>query len=161
MKKVLINSNDVLFQAGEITVGYKSKIDAKNRVKISSAEDIRDFAKTLYVDGIIELREEIYMACLNRANEVIGWYRLGVGSDGGVVCDMKQIFRIAVGLTNTNAIILVHNHPSGNMKPSDADKSLTRKVKQAGDLMDIKLFDHVIVGAGDAYYSFANEGLIF
>ncbi|MCD4736515.1 MAG: JAB domain-containing protein [Bacteroidales bacterium] len=96
--------------------------------------------------------------CLNRANKVLGWAKIGQGGISGTVTDPKVIFQIALK-ANASSIILAHNHPSGNKYHSEADNKLTRKIKNAGEFMDLQILDHIILIA-DGYYSFADEGSI-
>src|SRR5438128_11419076 len=95
---------------------------------------------------------------LNRANNVLGMYDVSTGGISGTVADTRVIF-VAALKANACGIIISHNHPSGNLKPSRQDEELTQKIKLAGQLLDIKLMDHAIVTA-DGYYSFADEGLL-
>ncbi len=102
--------------------------------------------------------EEFWVLLLNRANRVIRKKRISEGGVSGTVADQKIIFKLALEEL-ASAVILVHNHPSGNLKPSESDISLTKKIKEAGKLLEISLFDHLII-AHDRYFSFADEGLI-
>lgn len=81
---------------------------------------------------------------LNRMNKVLGIYLISVGGFAGTVCDPKVVFQAALK-TNASSIILAHNHPSGNLKPSDADLQLTEKLKKGGKLLDIAVLDHLIL----------------
>lgn len=98
------------------------------------------------------------MCLLNRAQRVLGIYELSTGGVTGTVADPKLVF-IAALKANACNIILSHNHPSGNLKPSSADEQLTKKIATAGMYMDIKVADHVII-TSEGYYSFADEGLL-
>jgi len=102
--------------------------------------------------------EEFWVLLLNRANRLMKKKRISEGGVSGTVADPKIIFKLAVEEL-ASAIIVVHNHPSGNIKPSESDISLTKKIKEAGKLLDISLLDHLII-ARDKYFSFADEGLI-
>jgi DNA repair protein RadC len=102
--------------------------------------------------------EEFMVLCLNRANKVLGWARVSSGGLAGTVADPKLIFQIALK-SNASSIILGHNHPSGNPKPSEADISLTNKMKRIGDLLTLAVLDHLIL-TSEGYHSFANEGLL-
>lgn len=102
--------------------------------------------------------EEFVVLMLNRANEVIGKYDLSKGGIAGTVVDPKLVFKAALEHLACG-IILCHNHPSGNPKPSPEDLKLTKKLKDAGTLMEIDVLDHIIV-AGDQYFSFADEGIL-
>jgi DNA repair protein RadC len=98
------------------------------------------------------------LLCLNRANKVIGFYKVSSGGFAGTVADPKVIFTIALNCA-ASAIIIAHNHPSGNLKASKADIDLTNKIKLAGDTLEINLLDHIIM-TEDSYYSFADDALI-
>jgi DNA repair protein RadC len=100
--------------------------------------------------------EEFYVLLLNRANNVIKTEKISQGGITGTVVDQRIIFKAALDHMATS-IIVAHNHPSGNTKPSDADVNLTRKIKETGTLMDIPLMDHLII-TSNGYYSFADEG---
>jgi DNA repair protein RadC len=100
--------------------------------------------------------EEFWVLFLNQANKVIAKERISQGGISGTVVDARIIFNKALQ-HNVSAVILAHNHPSGNNKPSDADISITKKTNQAGKMLDIRVLDHIII-AGDQYFSFADEG---
>ncbi len=102
--------------------------------------------------------EEFRILLLDRANQVIANLSIGQGGFSGTVADPKKIFKEALA-HNASGIILAHNHPSGNRKPSDNDITLTRKLKRAGENLDIQILDHIIV-VSDSYYSFADEGIL-
>lgn len=102
--------------------------------------------------------EEFWVMLLSRSNEVMDRQKVSSGGVSGTVADARLIFKSAIQRL-ASAIILVHNHPSGNLKPSDADIKLTRKLKEAGELLDISVLDHLIV-ADTGYYSFADEGML-
>jgi len=103
------------------------------------------------------LYEQFAVVLLNRANEVIQTVVVSDGGVNGTVADPRRIFKLAIE-SNAASIILGHNHPSGNLKPSESDLKLTKKIKEAGLLLDINVLDHVIVGI-EKYYSFADEGV--
>jgi DNA repair protein RadC len=100
--------------------------------------------------------EQFAAILLNRANRVIRTVNISSGGITGTVVDPKKVFKFALEF-NATSMILGHNHPSGQIHPSEADISLTRKMKNAGELMDIPILDHIIVG-DERYYSFADEG---
>ncbi len=101
--------------------------------------------------------EEFWILLLNRANEILRPVQISTGGVSGTVADPKLIFKQAIEHL-ASAMILFHNHPSGNLTPSQADKDLTRKLKDAGRLLDIPVLDHLIF-TDKAYLSFADEGL--
>src|SRR6185369_5441502 len=102
--------------------------------------------------------EEFWVLLLNRANRLVKKKRVSEGGVSGTVADPKIIFKLALDEL-ASGVILAHNHPSNNLKPSDSDLSLTKKLKEAGKLLEIAVLDHIIV-AGQQYFSFADEGLI-
>ena len=123
---------------------------------ISSSRDAHRLLGPLLMDLP---HEEFWLLMLNRANRVIKRERLNVGGLVGTVVDVRQVYQRALGTERTAAIIACHNHPSGQVKPSQADIDITRKLKEAGKILDIPLLDHLIIG-GDKYLSMADEGLM-
>ena len=101
-------------------------------------------------------REEFWVLLLNRSNRFIGKYCISTGGVSGTVVDAKVIFKKALE-SLASSIILCHNHPSGNLKPSQADINITKKLKSAGESLDIEVLDHLII-TDQTYYSFADEG---
>lgn len=129
--------------------------DLETRPRISSSRDVYNVIGAALKDLQVE---EFWIIYLNKACEVIGRERLSVGGTAGTVADIKIIFQKAIE-NKASAIIAAHNHPSGNLKPSDADISLTRKMKESGKILDLPLLDHLII-SDRGYYSFADEGAI-
>ena len=125
---------------------------------IKSSDDIVQVLRNVFNADTIHWTEEFIIVCLNRAHKVIGTCKVGLGGFTGVVCDPKVVMTIALQSSATS-LILAHNHPSGNLKPSDADRRMTDKIKQACELLDINLLDHIIL-TDESYYSFAErEGI--
>ncbi len=104
----------------------------------------------------IQLQEEFKVLLLNRANHVLGIYNLSKGGVSGTIVDIKLLLAATIK-ANASGIIIAHNHPSGNLKPSTNDVQLTKKIKDATKLCDISLLDHLII-CNHAYYSFSDEG---
>ncbi len=102
--------------------------------------------------------EEFWVILLNQAHRVIGKEMVSRGGTSGTVVDARIIFKKAIN-KQASSMILMHNHPSGQMYPSDADRSITKKLKKGGEFLEIKVLDHLII-AGDGYYSFSDEGVI-
>lgn len=148
-----MNKKDVL-QISEICVSYNPK--TKSIYKIVTSEEAYKYLLPIYEN--INYNESFYILCLKRANKIIGWHMVGKGGSFGCTVDVKIIAQIAI-LTHSCSVILAHNHPSGNTKPSDADISITRNIVDALKLFSIKTLDHIIV-TENAYYSFADEGII-
>jgi len=133
----------------------RKETETAERKKIGSSKD----AYELMYGSLVDLpHEEFWVIFLNRANQVIKKERISAGGITGTVADVRMIFKM--GVENlTCGIILVHNHPSGNTEPSNADKILTNKLKEGGRLLDIPVLDHLIF-TDNGYFSFADEGLI-
>lgn len=125
------------------------------RPKITCSQDAYDIIKAELWD---QPHEEFWLLMLNRANQVIRKERCSAGGVSGTVSDPKIIFKAALQQL-ASSLILVHNHPSGNLKPSEADLKLTKKLKEAGAMLDIPVLDHLIF-TDHGYYSFADEGVL-
>lgn len=102
--------------------------------------------------------EQFWIMLLNNANKVIKLEKIGVGGMTGTTADPKKIFKSALE-NNAASVMLCHNHPSGNVIPSNADKQITNNLVKAGQFLEIKILDHIIIG-NDNYFSFADEGLL-
>jgi DNA repair protein RadC len=129
--------------------------EATQKIKISSSKDAFEYLAPVLSDLS---HEEFWILLLNRANKVMGKHRVGTGGFTGTVADPRIIFKTALEHSAV-ALILSHNHPSGNLKPSAEDLNLTKKLKEAGKFLDIPILDHLIIGE-TSYYSFADEGLL-
>lgn len=146
-----------LLTISEITVQYQPK--KADRPKITSSYDAMKIARNFFPPETIELQERFVAMYLNRANKVIGVYLVSVGGITGTLADIRLILSVALKAAATN-IILIHNHPSGNLIPSRADLDLTQKIKEAASYMDVIVTDHLILSPDEAYYSFADEGVL-
>ena len=129
--------------------------EALKRNTISCSRDAFEIMQSKLAD---KQCEEFWILLLNRANQVIDKLMISEGGFAGTVADPKKIFKIALE-HNASGIILCHNHPSGNLKPSDADLQLTRKLKEAGLQLDLPILDHLIIGE-EKYLSFADDSLL-
>ena len=127
--------------------------EALDKKKISSSIDVFEYFSGILSDTNYE---SFYILLLNRANKIIREIQISEGGLSGTVADPKKIFKVALE-HNASAMILCHNHPSGNIKPSDADIKLTHKLRNAGEMLDLPVIDHIILGE-ENYYSFADEG---
>lgn len=142
----------------EITVQYSKKSYSEGSIKRS--KDAEDAAREIFklTNSQMELREYFFIIMLNKANGIIGFFKLSEGGISSTVVDKRLAFGTAMKCLAT-ALVLVHNHPSGNQKPSEQDIRLTNDFKSAGELLDVKVLDHVII-TSEGYYSFADEGLL-
>jgi DNA repair protein RadC len=144
----------------EIEIVYKNKSKCKitERPQIISSKDAYDILLHYWNPGKIELIEEFKVIYMNRANRVLRIMNVSSGSFTATVADARIILVPAIKMP-TSGIILAHNHPSGQLKPSQADIDLTSKIMNCAKMFDIRLADHVIV-TNESYYSFADQGLL-
>lgn len=178
-KRILVNVNNNLNELGKLTVSelmkFKGIGEAKaisiiaalelgrrrkesellKRDKVTSSREAYDIMKSHFMDLP---HEEFWVLMLNRANLLVKKELISKGGIAGTVVDAKIIFKTAVD-NYASSIIVCHNHPSGNIHPSDADIRLTRTLHEAGKIMEIPLLDHLII-AEKNYYSFGDEGLL-
>ena len=141
----------------EITINYKPDFKVSELPTIISSKDAEKRFREVWSDKLQHI-EETYALLLNRANKAIGFSKISSGGIVGTVVDVKVVFQTALK-SNATSIIICHNHPSSNLKPSEADIKLTKNLKEAGRIMDIALVDHLII-TEESYYSFADEGMI-
>ncbi|RZK79729.1 MAG: DNA repair protein RadC [Pedobacter sp.] len=133
----------------------RKELAGNDLIKITSSKDAFNILFPIFSDLN---HEEFWILILNRANLVINKQLISKGGMAGTIADPKMIFKVALE-SNAAAIILAHNHPSGNLKPSQEDISLTKKMVASGMMLDLPVLDHIIV-ANNSYYSFGDEGLI-
>lgn len=176
-KKILYNCNDNLIELSKLDIKklcrFKGIGEAKainiiaamelgnrrrysevvEREKVSSSKD----AFEVFLASLAgKAYEEFWILLLNRANKILKKLNISEGGISGTVADPKKIFKLALD-HNASSVILCHNHPSGNVSPSESDIKLTNKLKEAGKMLDLPVIDHIIIGE-DNYYSFADEG---
>jgi len=140
----------------EIEISYTPKRLSLKRPIITSSNDVYEIFKELFNPKLMNIKEEFFVLFLNKANRIIGSYKVSSGGITGTVVDVRLILSIALKSLSCG-LLLAHNHPSGNLKPSQADIDLTYKIKEAAKLMDIRLLDHLIISS-EGYYSFNDEG---
>jgi DNA repair protein RadC len=138
----------------EVSINYKPLFKPSELPQINTSADALKCFRGIWSDKINHI-EEAYILLLNRSNRVLGYSLLSSGGTSGTVVDIKVIFQTALK-TNAHSLILGHNHPSGNLKPSEMDIRLTKEVKEAGKFLGIQLLDHLIL-TEDGHYSFADE----
>lgn len=146
-----------MYELSEISISYKPTFKFSERPQVASSYDVSKVFRSAWSDDICYC-EEFVILLLSRANRVLGISRLSRGGIAGTVVDVRNIMQAAL-MANAASIILCHNHPSGNLKPSEADLKLTRKIKEAALLFDISVLDHLIL-TDEGYLSFADECLI-
>ena len=147
---------DMDYQVGEVELSYKPTVRSKR--KISTASDVYKMLLPTFREDTISYKEYFKVVFLNQAQEVLGYTQISEGGITETSVDVRIILQAAL-LTNATALILVHNHPSGNLRPSQQDITLTEQVRKAAEIMRIAVLDHVILVDG-GYCSFAEEGLL-
>lgn len=178
-KRILHDSKDNLIELSRLTINDLMKyngIGEAKAVTIAAALELgrrRRFCEALEKPSIKNSQiayecfyahlsdldhEQFWIMLLNNANKVIKLEKIGVGGMTGTTADPKKIFKSALE-NNAASVMLCHNHPSGNIFPSNADKQITNNLVKAGQFLEIKILDHIIIG-NDNYFSFADEGLL-
>lgn len=138
-----------------LELGRRRRVeDAVELIKITSSKRVFEIMQPI----IGELpHEEFWVLFLNNSNKVISKSQLSKGGISGTIVDVRLVFKLALE-NGATGLILCHNHPSGNLQPSDADRKITKKIKLAGDSLDVKVLDHLII-TETKYYSFVDEGI--
>ncbi|TAJ15069.1 JAB domain-containing protein [Marinilabiliaceae bacterium JC017] len=179
-KKILKDTSFNLIELGKVSINQLKStyhgIGEAKAITIVSALELgrrRKFSESIIRSKITSSRdvfyqfqpsigdlphEEFWILLLNRSNKIISRLKLSQGGISGTVIDVRLIMKNAIENLATS-IILCHNHPSGNLQPSEADLAITKKLKESGNILDIPVLDHIIV-TDHGYYSFADEGLI-
>ncbi len=144
-----------LLAAFEISRRVLSQSKLFNERKITSPQDVAEIFIPLLRD---ELKEKFILVCLNSANKIIAKEEISIGNLNSSVVHPREIFKAAIDHRSAS-IILLHNHPSGNPEPSNEDISITKKIVESGKILDIPVFDHIII-AGNSFTSFVERRLI-
>jgi DNA repair protein RadC len=143
----------------EVRLVYRTKVKASERLQVKCSKDAFDIFMENWDLDSIEHIEEFKLMLMTRSNKVLGIASISKGGINGTVTDVRIILQFAIK-ANASGIIVCHNHPSGNLQPSESDKAITNKIKESGTLMDIQLLDHLIIIPEGKYYSMADEGII-
>jgi DNA repair protein RadC len=154
----MTNEIDIKIPEIKISLSMSKKYKLSELHTIQSSTDSTELFRKIFNADTFGWTEEMVLLCLNRANKVVGFYKVSSGGFAGTVADPKVIFTIALNCA-ASAIIIAHNHPSGNLKPSRADEEMTNRIKLAGSHLDIRLLDHIIL-SDEHFYSFADDGKI-
>ena len=156
MKNTIYNNAPVMSESVSEYKLTKVKSDFQ-RVLITSSEDGANFIRQFYSDDI-GIFESSFILLLDRSNHTIGYAKISQGGIVGTVVDVRLIAKYAIA-SLASSVILAHNHPSGNLKPSESDEKITQQVLEGLKLLEVKLLDHVILTETN-YYSFADNGKI-
>ena len=149
---------ELLSQIAEVELIYRSKVKASDRPKITRSNDAYELLMKYWDENKLEFVEQFKVMLLNKANRVLGICEISTGGISGTVADPKLIFMAALK-SNASYVVIAHNHPSGNLKPSRQDEELTGKIKEGGKFLDLPLLDHLII-TDEGFFSFADEGLL-
>ncbi len=147
-----------LYKVSEITLRYNYKTPYKDRLLINSSSIAYEVLRFAWDQNKIELMEQFKILLVDNKSHCLGIVDIGSGSMNACIVDTRLLFSAALK-AKASGIILSHNHPSGNLIPSDNDKKLTEKICEGGKILDIAIFDHLIVSP-QSYYSFADNGLM-
>lgn len=153
-----VTKNPVWQKVAEVELVYHNVVKPSQRPRILSSKEAYNVLMASWDSCKIEYVEQFKIVLLNHAKKVLGVFEVSTGSMSSTLADPKIIFTAALK-GGASCILLSHNHPSGNLKPSDADLQLTKKIVEGGKLLDIRVIDHLIVTT-EGYYSFADEGLL-
>lgn len=147
-----------VYEVAEIKLSYSAKVKASQRPKVDCSRQVFEVFAQSWDEDRIEFVEDFKVMLLSRANRVLGIVNISSGGTAGTVVDVKLVLAAALK-SASSSMILAHNHPSGNLVPSEQDKRLTARIKDAGRILDIPVLDHLIVTT-EGYYSFADEGAL-
>jgi DNA repair protein RadC len=147
----------------EVKVSYRrgrrqDKRQTKMPWVVSTSRTAEEYVRSVWNKDTLELVEDFVIVCLNTSHEVLGWVKVATGGFSEATVDPRVVFAIALQ-TATAALVLAHNHPSGDTTPSPLDRAVTRRLKDAGKLLGIDVLDHIIL-TKDQAFSFADEGLL-
>ena len=143
----------------EIKVQLKDNVKVSELYKIESSKDAANVFRQIFNADTILWQEEFVMLCLNRSNAVTGFYKVSSGGMHGTVVDPKIVYTVALKSCATS-LIVAHNHPSGNLKISEADRKITQKLRDSGKILEIQLLDHLVI-TQESYLSMADQGLLW
>jgi len=154
-----LDLTEILKGIPQIELSYRTGIPADSMFQITCPKDSVDVFRQNWDANKIEFIEQFKVLLVNRNNRVLGIFEVSTGGIASTVVDIRLILSAAL-LACASGIILAHNHPSGNLKPSQADKLATLKIKEAAKLIEIALLDHVIL-TKEGYFSFAEDGELY
>ncbi|MGV8946806.1 MAG: JAB domain-containing protein [Lutibacter sp.] len=146
-------------RVNEIKISYKEKIKTLKSEAINSSSDAAKLLFEHWNTDTIGLNESFKVLLLNNSNKTKGVFQLSSGGITGTVVDIRILFAIILKSLSVG-IILAHNHPSGKLKPSEADKQITNKIKEAAAFFDVKVLDHLIITPDGSFYSFSDNGIL-
>lgn len=146
--------------ANELSLSYRRSVELSDPQyhRLNSSRRIAEFLRIIWNKEDLIIREAFYLLCFSSSINLIGFYKISEGGMDSVAVDTRLLFSTAL-LCRSTSIVIAHNHPSGTLKPSQADKEITKRIANGGELLGIKLLDHIIL-TETAYYSFADESML-
>ncbi len=155
---ILTNPQPIMPIIAEMSLAYKASHPVETLPSITSPQEAAEYLRSIWDKNTLELREEFIVVLLNNAKKVLGWSRISTGGSTATIVEPSAVFQTAL-LGRADSFICAHNHPSGNLKASNADISLTARLTNAGKLLGITLDDHIIL-TRSSYLSLKSEGLM-
>lgn len=146
-------------KVNEISIKYQGNFKISQAPKITSSVSAAELLFDTWNKDQIGLQECFKIMLLNNANKVKGLFEVSTGGITGTLVDLRIVFAVILKSLSC-AVILAHNHPSGTLRPSEADKRLTEKIKKAAVLFDVKVLDHIIITCDGDFFSFSDQGLL-
>ncbi|WP_445665129.1 JAB domain-containing protein [Fodinibius sp. AD559] len=157
-----MNNNSNLIEKSpslaEVKLKYNSKQSIEECPEITSPDKAEKVLREIWDEDSIQLKEEFVVLLLNNAKRCLGWSKISSGGATSTIVDPATIFQVAL-LANATSIILAHNHPSGNIKPSKSDKDLTHRIYKSGEMLGIKVEDHIVITINE-YFSFRANNIL-
>lgn len=146
------------YKVAEVELSYKNRVPYQDRKKVLTSEDAYKLLVNIHDDDTIDYKETFKVLYLNQASQVVGCFTLSQGGITATCVDVRNVMQGAL-LTNAVAMVLAHNHPSGSTRPSREDDRITNQVTKAGELLNIRVLDHIIF-TREQFYSYNDEGRI-
>lgn len=148
----------VIHAIPEFKISLKKKGSTEQLYEINNSETAAEVCRKCFDSGVIDWKEEFIVIVLNNAKKMMGFFKVSSGGITSTVVDTRVIFQLAL-TSNATAILLCHNHPSGNITPSHEDRKLTQELVNGGNILRIQVIDHIII-TSESFYSFSDNGLI-
>ena len=146
------------YKVAEVELSYRNRVPYKDRKKVLTSEDAYNLLVNNHDDDTIDYTKTFKVLYLNQASQVVGCFTLSQGGITSTCVDVRNVMQGAL-LTNAIAMVLAHNHPSGNTRPSREDDRITNQITKAGELLNIRVLDHIIF-TREQFYSYNDEGRI-
>src|SRR6056297_2029320 len=154
-----LKTHEMEHKVNEIQISYREKLSTLTSLSVTNSKEVAELLFQNWDNQTIGLHETFKIVLLNQSNKVKGIYPLSHGGITGTLVDVRILFALVLK-TLSVGVILAHNHPSGQLKASYQDKQLTQKIKEAAQLFDVKVLDHIILAPDGRYYSFADNGIL-